>query len=477
MRLPDRGDYLIKIFIDDLEEFDANMDKEGFTSIWRSCHTSTCLDILLRKFHGFVRSMPTSERFRFIADIVSSHDSPVVILKKIELCGGNTSPSDIVLGEFYTSHGSDVLHHVARAIVYHRTSAHLDIWIGIGVTAIQNGADPVTVIYRRTPLVLFLYAQPPLEAEHMLSMRSISKRLQPWMHILASANVDMPTYFSRESEAWQSVGMHIPDHMLHVIEGKTRLWAVGYDASSQRCNFRVRHETRVPLKVLHCLPGSFTDQSLVPNTICWDPSNEEAEEGHWVSVASGELVLVGEVMDLQKVISLLDSAQTRIVMYKSLIESTQDDNGVLMRVLERSCHSQRQRKRSTSQPISIAQRRYDDEHADSNSHEWLPPVHYCNGLSAWVVDKHKTPRDCARYNVTQKDGRRNRRRGFLAKALACQTGSERGFGKERSSHDFTRSCPRGCGKVDISALAIPQSLPHWHPGYCEPPRGRSTLRR
>jgi len=100
------------------------------------------------------------------------------------------------------------------------------------------------------------------------------------MHMLASANADIPTYFLRESEAWQSFGMYGPDHMLYVTESTTRLWAVEYDASSQCYNFQVRHGTRVPLKVLHCLPGSFTDQSLVPNTICWNPSNEEAEEGH-----------------------------------------------------------------------------------------------------------------------------------------------------------------------------------------------------
>jgi hypothetical protein len=463
---------LMQIFIDDLEESDANMDKQGFARIWRSCHTSTCLDILLRRFNGFVRSMPTSDRFRFIADIISSRDSPVLTLKKIKLCGGNAS-----LHEFYVLHGSEVLHHVARAFMEYQASAHLDLWTGIGVTAIQNGADPVAVVHRRTPLLQFLFRQPPLESEHMLSTRSTSKMLQPWMHMLASANVDIPTYFSRESEAWQSVDVYMPHYILNVIRWGARLLEIQYDASSQRYNVHVRRETLVPLKLLHCLPGSFTDQSLVPNTICWDPSTKETEEGHWIAARSGKLVLVGEVMDLHKVIGLLDSSIARTVLYERLVDPTQDDNGVLIRVLDKSYRRQRLRKRSSSQPISIAQRRYDYKAARSRSREWLPPVHYCTGLSAWVIDEHRGPRDCARHDVTQKDRHENYGRGFIAKALACQTGSTTGLGMEVLSHDFTRSCPWGCGKADLSALAIPQSLPHWHPGHCELPRGRSMLRR
>jgi hypothetical protein len=185
--------------------------------------------------------------------------------------------------------------------------------------------------------------------------------------MLASANVDMPTYFSRESEVWQFVRVHVPYYMPKYTKGTTRLWAVEYDAWSQRYNFQVRHETRVPLKLLHCLPGSFADQSLVPNTICWDPSKEEAEEGHWTAAGSGELVLVGRPMDLYEVISLQDSAQTRTTLYERLIDSTQDDNGVLMRVLDKSYHSQHLRKRSSSQPISIPQMRYGRKTANSSA--------------------------------------------------------------------------------------------------------------
>jgi hypothetical protein len=474
---PNVGEHLMQIFVDDLEEFDANIDRQGFTRIWRSCHTSAWLDILLRRFDGFVRSMPTSERFRFITDIISSRDSPVVIFNKIELCGGNAS-----LHEFYMLHGSMVLHHVARALTEYQASAHLDLWTGIGVTATQNGADPVTVVNQRTPLLRFLFKQPPLksdplESEHMLSTRSISKRLQPWMHMLASANVDIPTYFSRESEAWQSVDVYVPYHVLDLVDCRTRLFAVQYDASSQRYSIYVRHDTRVPIKLLHRLPGSFTDQSLVPNTICWDPSTKETEEGHWIAARSGKLVLVGEVMDLHKVIGLLDSSIARTVLYERLVDPTQDDNGVLMRILDKSCHSPRLRKRSSSQPISIAQRRYDDKTAHSRSHEWLPPVHYCIGMSAWIIDKHRSPRHCVRYDITQEDRHEDFERGFLAKALACRTGSRAGMGVEEGLHDFARSCTWECGKIDLSTLAIPQSLPHWHPGYCEPPRGRSMLRR
>jgi len=31
----------MQIFMDDLEESDANMNEQGFARIWQSCHTST----------------------------------------------------------------------------------------------------------------------------------------------------------------------------------------------------------------------------------------------------------------------------------------------------------------------------------------------------------------------------------------------------------------------------------------------------
>lgn len=450
---PGFSERLMQIFIGDLEEFDADMDKQGLAELWRLGNTSTYFEILLRRFNGSVRSLPASERFQFVAATISAFDPPILTLRKIELCGGNVSRHDIVLKQFYVLHGSEVLHQVAQALTYHGTSAHLNLWTEIGVTAIQNGANPVTVVDRRTPLLRLLLGRPLRASVLRLSMRSISKRLQPWIHLLASANVDLSTYFSRESDAWQSVGMYVPPDM---TEDRIRCWAVQYDAWNQRYTFRVRHETRVPLKLLHYLPGSFTGRSLVPTTICWDLSNEEAEEGHWIAASSRTLVLVGEVMDLHDVIGLQESAKSRTDLFQGLIESTQDDNGVLIRVLDKSCRGRGSRRRSSSQPISMAHRRYDYNTAHySDSHEWLPLVHYCIGLSAWVIRNHRRPRDCARYDVTQKDRHGSREKGFLYKARFCQTGFRRGRGMYRELHDFTEGCPSGCGKVNFSALAIP----------------------
>ena len=446
------------------------MCKQDFARLWLRCGTSTCFDILLHRFNGFVRSMPTSERFRFVANIISAFDPPVLTLRKIELCSEGISRRESVLKQFYMLHGSEVLHRVARALVYQEESAHLDLWTDIGVTAIQNGADPVTVRDGRTPLLLVLLAPSPRAMSLCLSMRSISKRLQRWIHLLASANVDLSTYVSRESNAWQSVGVDVSYHMFNLTGDTTRLWAVQYDAWSQRYNFQTRHATLVPLKLLHQLPGSFTGRSLVPNTICWNPSEEEAEEGHWTAASSGRLVLFGEVMDLDEMISLQESAQARTGRHRRLIDSTQDDTGVLIRVLDRSCRGRRLRKRSSSQPTSMAHRRYDCNAAyKSFSHEWLPVVHYCIGLSAWVIGNHRHPRDCAKYDDTQKDRHQSRGKGFLDKARFCQTGFFQGRDMSKKPHGFTEGCPSGCGKINFSALTIPQSLPYWHPGNCGPP--------
>jgi hypothetical protein len=175
------------------------------------------------------------------------------------------------------------------------------------------------------------------------------------------------------------------------------------------------------------------------------------------------------VMDLHDVISLQDSAQTRTDLYEGLINFTQDDNGVLIRVLDKSCRGRRVRKRSSSQPNSMAPRRYDYNTARySDSHEWLPLVHYCTGVSAWVIGYHHDPRDCTRYEDTQEDEHENDGLGFLDKARICQTGFLHDRGMHEEPHDFTKRCPSGCGKVNFSALTIPQSLPYWHPGNCGP---------
>lgn len=376
---------LMQIIIGDLEEFDEDMDKQDLVKLWRFGRTSTYFDIFLHRLNGYVRSMPTSERFRFVASILSAFDSPALTLRKIELCRGNASRHDITLQQFYELHGSELLHHVAKALIYHKISADLDLWTEIGVTAIQNGADPVTVVDRHTPLFNSLSAWPLRASMQWLSMTTISKRLQPWIHLLTSANVDLSTYFSRESAAWKSVGVYLDYQMLSVTEGTTRLrlLAVQYDALNQRCAFDVRHETLVPLQLLHYLPGSFTDKTLVPNTICWTPSNEEAEEGHWTAASSGRLVLVGKAMDLHGVFSLQEPAKSRTDLYRELVDSTQDDNGVSICVLDKSCRGRGSRKRSSSQPVSMAQGQYDyDTVHYSKYHKWLPRVHYCIGLSA-----------------------------------------------------------------------------------------------
>lgn len=164
---------LMQIFIGDLEESDEDMDKQDLVKLWRSGRTSTYFDILLHRFNGYVRSMPTSERFQFVATIISAFDPPVLTLRKIELCRGNASRHDITLEQFYRLHKSDVLHHVAKALTYRKTSTDLDLWAEIGVTAIQNGADPVTIVNGRTPLPHVLLAQPLRASIQWLSMRSI----------------------------------------------------------------------------------------------------------------------------------------------------------------------------------------------------------------------------------------------------------------------------------------------------------------
>lgn len=114
------------------------------------------------------------------------------------------------------------------------------------------------------------------------------------------------------------------------------------------------------------------------------------KRGVWLGEESDYLPLVSQVVTLQELL------ESRIGPYQSLIECTQDDDGVLMRVLDKSHHSRR-RQRSSSQPCPIYRRRYDCETShDSRVHDWLPPLHFYIGVSVWIIRDHQETRNCAK---------------------------------------------------------------------------------
>jgi hypothetical protein len=155
----------MQMFIRDLDESD---EATNFDWVWQFCRTSASLDILSHNFVEFIQRKSTSELVHFVRSILNDNDSAALFLKKIEICHGTAySNSDTVLECFCQEYGGDVLYYVADALSARRhvPALELELWIQIGVTAMQNGADLKAASghcsrefadYRGTPFLLLL---------------------------------------------------------------------------------------------------------------------------------------------------------------------------------------------------------------------------------------------------------------------------------------------------------------------------------
>ena len=476
------SEQLIQMFVGDLVQLDADIDVQMLAGVWSYCNSPKCQDILLGHFAKAIQRMSMPARRRFVRQIIDPSDSAVVFLRKIELCRASASLDNAAaLDDFCKEYGDLVLHYVAGVFGSHVAHSDLALWTRIGVTAMQNGADPVVAHdydlgsrrnVRHTPLLRLLSMTRTL-ASDCLSFKRMPVELDLWIQMLQEAGMDMEKYFSRETEAWQFADTVVTKHfgrMQHITmrDITMRFISVEYDTQTQNCTFQVRDEALVPLKRLHRLPGSFAGESLVPDTMCWLPNDDESEEGLWLGEESDYLPLVSQVLTLQELV------ESRLGPYHGLIDCTQDDNGVLMRVLDKSYHNSRQR--SSSQPCSIYRRRYDCENSHgSRVHDWLPPLHFCIGMSTWVITEHQETRECARGDGTvwapAWDAGQFHRTGFLNRARLCQLVFREELTSEERLHDCTQRCPQGCAGINLNHLVmrpIPRSLPIWHPGRYGP---------
>ena len=446
------------MFIGDLDDFDADLDLRDLEDIWQSCRSPTSLDMLLRISAGVIQNMSALERFDFVRTIIGDKDSAVLFMRKIEICAVSGFACGLTtLDRFCQTHGKTVLTNVACALGEHVARSDVNLWTQIGVTAIKNGTDPVTTAVHDRPLLCTLLSRTWSPYSVRLSIEHITTALELWIDTLKEANVDIKAYCLRTSEALQ-----LP---FFVNFGRTRattarLVAIEYDDQTQKCILCVRAETKIPLKHLHHLPGSFVNRSLVPTTICWDPDKEEEEEGFWLGES---FPLIGETMSLQKFV------QTFADSYHGLSDFTQDDNGILMRTLDKSCRSRHSRKRASSQPAPLRRRRHDYETQHwSRLHVWMPPLHFCMDKSTWVFNNHEAVRDCLKCNDPPGNWVIHGCRSFLDDVYACQIGFEQFLSAKGKLHDFTQQCPQNCAKVNLNTLAVPLSLPPWHPGFFAP---------
>jgi hypothetical protein len=87
----------------------------------------------------------------------------------------------------------------------------------------------------------------------------------------------------------------------------------------------------------------------------------------------------------------------------------------------------------------------------------LPPVHFCIGVSTWVIGEHQEARDCARDDGTTGDEFRSSRHGSLPH---CYVGEDDLDYTERS-HWCSALCSERCSRDRLTPL----TLPSWHAGH------------
>jgi hypothetical protein len=455
---------VLQVFVHDLDCFEEDMDLLEFARIWRRCGSLAGLEMLLQKFDRFIQAMSAVERFRFFGASISSSESAASYAAKIEQCRGLPS-----FDHFYQNDGASVLHHVAEVLGMNHRTSEWESWTRIGITAIQSGAD-VHVIKQSsddggsyTPFLQFVQSA-KVSSEQNGAIERILKSLKRWTHMLREAKFDLPAYFLRESEVWTSANRRFTIGPVGWYRPMARLVAINYDTLRQRCSLHIRYEIFVPLSRLHHLPGSFTNQAEIPDIICWEPNSEELGEGHWSDAGLGLIALCSNVMNQDEF--LLEHFDA----YHGLGDSTQDDNGILMRMIDLSSRNPRSRKRSSSQPAPLSRRRYDyGTLRSSNVHKWLPPIHFCITRWTWIAsqDCHHSvdARSCVKgHDLLGKWVSESCWEGFLNRICQCQTGYGVTSDNQAVMHDGTPDCPQGCGNIDLSTISRPPTLPYWHPG-------------
>jgi hypothetical protein len=458
---------ILRIFIHDLDGFEENLDSFEFAQIWQRCGSLAGLKILLQKFHKFTQAMSAVDRVRFFSASLTPFESAASYTAKIDQC--RAFPS---LEYFYQNNGALVLHHVAEVLGVIKRSSHWAEWTRIGITAIQSGADlhavRNTLHGSYTPFFQLVWSA-ITRSEPIAAVERLLEGLERWIHMLREAKIDLPAYFLRESEVCTSLVCDLTLSPVGWYRPIATLMGIDYDPLRQQCSLRICYEIFVSLSRLHHLPGSFTDQTEIPDTIWWEPDAGEHGEGRWLDCRSDadlkQIRLCSDVMNQDEF--LLEQVDT----YHGLADLTQDDNGILMRMIDSSNQNLRSRKRSSSQPAPLYRRRYDYEtFRSSNVHKWLPPIHFCIARWTWVADDHHQScdhndgRSCVKGYGILKNLASGSCEGFLSVIRRCQRGYEFLWREDTVSHDGTPDCPQGCGKIDLRKISRPQLLPYWHPG-------------
>jgi hypothetical protein len=449
----------------------AKLGYRAIQWLWALCAKSDSLEFLTHRLQ-----LSAHERAHLNVDLLKSSESAAIYVAKLRL-------STFGLLSTYSGleHIESPLHHVARFLGCDLPGIDRESWMRIGVDAIRDGAG-LHVVQRDnntpcTPMLQLLreFVPDPARYPHRFPVELFLGRLDVWVRMLTAAHIDLEEYFAAERKIWKQFRSRIAFGPRLERGYSTKMVRVGFSPEKSACTIHVRNQATMTVAQLHHLPGSFQPRPVgVPHTICWAPTVREREEGHWsVSRKYAE-------------------------SYYGLLNTTQDDNGTLMRVLRMSHRDRRSCGRSSSQPVPQRRRLFDYENRPTSSvHRWLPRYHYCHARSTWVVSGHHTPImsvppepdssfidpiNCAKDNVSPYDAfeitKQQTPGGFLRDIINCRAGNF----IPRADPPYTvplhlrhnylswesgagTTCPQGCSRVNPDRLEKACDLPEWHPGF------------
>ncbi len=225
-------------------------------------------------------------------------------------------------------------------------------------------------------------------------------------------------------------------------------------------------------------PGAFFEESRVPITIVWLPTDSERDEGPWT--------LVETKKRFTKDRDLSDLPFYSNESFHNLMNTTQDDSSVIMLMQHRAPRRSWFPSRSRSQPPHLRRRKFAFSGVPRSDGHWWLTYHLCPLDSTWrfggagddVCEPQEGHRDddlCYPFSARScVQGRthichcvqqtsRWQRRSFLSCVARCQDGMTSQVGMKSAEHRDDCPCPQLCGSIRLSRLNVPEDLRFHHP--------------
>ncbi|ETI26091.1 hypothetical protein G647_02868 [Cladophialophora carrionii CBS 160.54] len=494
-------------------DFDPALDN-GLRYGWlQFCSSAAAMETILRSQAFTLETRPVQTRFE-LASRLENTDA-ATFLK----CVGLDS-SDPILTVLRNSKGKTVLHVVAHhlhlyserrdAARRYQLSRAIQGWFDLGVSVLKNGANPSSPAEQdeeswltstdiletdngptpRPPgwspgaelctpsLVALGWDDVLITRRHLIFFKRKVEILQMWAEMVQSAGLGLCHYGASESEVWKSIVLDSPCSLFDSQSGHTAYKAeLLYGATPEEWSFKVVHAWSIGLYKLQAPPGAFPTQSVVPTTIAWSPGPLEYDEGHWALVGRKQHRFnAGDVRHISP-----SSAEPFI----DLVQSYQDDAGVITLMQYSASWQRSTRTRSHSQPPSLRRR---GPHAyytwRESRQEWLPDYHFCPGSSSWrfgcVSDEDRggeyvdlpvlghivvDVRSCVKSVHTECSSVQQsydwRDWSFLAGLADCQDNTAL-TGRDMD-HLYECPWPEGCRNIQLDRLNVPEDLRKYHP--------------